>query len=229
MKKKTKYILYIILGGIVLMTIASMSGCGFGGETIPKNRTKEQYEFERTFEPMVKFLEQEKKDFTEIETYSPSLTIIDSNGEMTTYDIFLKLQGGSGKGTYTISKGKYKKDAQEVGVTYTDGKLQYEGELEPLFDEEIFNLLIDRNYFEALEVKETFKSAETELSDIIYKAENQSVLYKKIVEKYNLPSDTKLSVSLGHAYYNRYDVLLSFESKQKVIQISTAIYLVKRK
>ena len=211
------------------MTIASMSGCGFGGETIPKNRTKEQYEFERTFEPMVKFLEQEKKDFTEIETYSPSLTIIDSNGEMTTYDIFLKLQGGSGKGTYTISKGKYKKDAQEVGVTYTDGKLQYEGELEPLFDEEIFNLLIDRNYFEALEVKETFKSAETELSDIIYKAENQSVLYKKIVEKYNLPSDTKLSVSLGHAYYNRYDVLLNFESKQKVIQISTAIYLVKRK
>jgi hypothetical protein len=227
--KKQNWLLGIVIAGLLLFFVVSLHGCDFGCETIPKNRTREQYDFEGTFEPMFKFLEQEKKDFTEIETYSPSLTIIDSNGEMTTYDIFLKLQAGSGKGTYTISKGKYKKDAQEVGVTYTDGKLQYEGELEPLFDEEIFNLLIDRNYFEALEVKETFKSAETELSDIIYKAENQSVLYKKIVEKYNLPSDTKLSVSLGHAYYNRYDVLLSFESKQKVIQISTAIYLVKRK
>ena len=229
MKKIKKYITLIFLGGVAVLSIALINGWRLDDYTVPKNRTKEQYEFERTFEPMVKFLEQERKDFTEIETYSPSLTIIDSNGEMTTYDIFLKLQGGSGKGTYTISKGKYKKDAQEVGATYTDGKLQYEGELEPLFDEEIFNLLIDRNYFEALEIKETFKSAETELSDIIYKAENQSVLYKKIVEKYNLPSDTKLSVSLSHAYYNRYDVLLNFESKQKVIQISTAIYLVKRK
>ena len=227
--KKQNWLLGIVIAGLLLFFVVSLHGCDFGCETIPKNRTREQYDFEGTFEPMFKFLEQEKKDFTEIETYSPSLTIIDSNGEMTTYDIFLKLQAGSGKGTYTISKGKYKKDAQEVGVTYTDGKLQYEGELEPLFDEEIFNLLIDRNYFEALEVKETFKSAETELSDIIYKAENQSVLYKKIVEKYNLPSDTKLSVSLSHEYYNRYDVLLNFESKQKVIQISTAIYLVKRK
>ena len=227
--KKQNWLLGIVIAGLLLFFVVSLHGCDFGCETIPKNRTREQYDFEGTFEPMFKFLEQEKKDFTEIETYSPSLTIIDSNGEMTTYDIFLKLQAGSGKGTYTISKGKYKKDAQEVGVTYTDGKLQYEGELEPLFDEEIFNLLIDRNYFEALEVKETFKSAETELSDIIYKAENQSVLYKKIVEKYNLPSDTKLSVSFSHAYYNRYDVLLNFESKQKVIQISTAIYLVKRK
>ena len=180
--KKQNWLLGIVIAGLLLFFVVSLHGCDFGCETIPKNRTREQYDFEGTFEPMFKFLEQEKKDFTEIETYSPSLTIIDSNGEMTTYDIFLKLQAGSGKGTYTISKGKYKKDAQEVGVTYTDGKLQYEGELEPLFDEEIFNLLIDRNYFEALEVKETFKSAETELSDIIYKAENQSVLYKKIVE-----------------------------------------------
>lgn len=227
--RKIKIILWVMTSVIGLMAVALLNGWRLDDYTIPKNRTRKQYDFEGTFEPMFKFLEQEKKDFTEIETYSPSLTIIDSNSEMTTYDIFLKLQAGSGKGTYTISKGKYKKDAQEVGVTYTDGKLQYEGELEPLFDEEIFNLLIDRNYFEALEVKETFKSAETELSDIIYKAENQSVLYKKIVEKYNLPSDTKLSVSLSHAYYNRYDVLLNFEFKQKVIQISTAIYLVKRK
>ena len=78
-------------------------------------------------------------------------------------------------------------------------------------------------------MKETFKSAETELSDIIYQSENQSELYKKIVEKYNLPSDTKLSVSLGYAYSDRYDILLSIESKEKLVKISVAIYLVKGK
>ena len=78
-------------------------------------------------------------------------------------------------------------------------------------------------------MKETFDSAETELRDIIYEPEEQSELYKKMVEKYHLPSDTKLSVSIGYAYYDRYDVLLSLESKEKVIQISTAIYLAKGK
>ena len=78
-------------------------------------------------------------------------------------------------------------------------------------------------------MEKTFKSAETELSDIIYQPENQSELYKKIVEQYNLPSDTKLSVSLGYAYYDRYDILLSLESKEKLIQISAAIYLLKGK
>ena len=29
------------------MTAASLTGCSLGGETIPKNRTKEQYEFEK--------------------------------------------------------------------------------------------------------------------------------------------------------------------------------------
>ena len=89
--------------------------------------------------------------------------------------------------------------------------------------------MVSRDYFTSLDVEKTFKSAETELSDIIYQPENQSELYKKIVEKYNLPSDTKLSVSLGYAYYDRYDILLSLESKEKLVQISAAIYLVKGK
>ena len=73
--KRIKVILWLILGGIMLMTAASLNGCGLGGETIPKNRTKEQYEFEKTFEPMFKFLEQEKKEFTGIEAYQSSVYI----------------------------------------------------------------------------------------------------------------------------------------------------------
>ena len=214
-----------MIGGVILMTASLLNGCSLGGETIPKNRTKEQYEFEKTFEPMFKFLEQEKKDFTGLKSYTSDV-YIKNQAEVKKYEVDLDINQADIKGDYTITLGE---DKETVPVTYSNGKLNYESEINPLFDEEILNLMVSRNYFASLDVKKTFKSAETELSDIIYQSENQSELYKKIVEKYNLPSDTKLSVSLGYAYYDRYDILLSLESKEKLVQISAAFYLVKGK
>ena len=223
--KKIKIILWLMIGGIMLMTAALLNGCSLGGETIPKNRTKEQYEFEKTFEPMFKFLEQEKKDFTGLKSYTSDV-YIKNQAEVKNYEVDLDINQADIKGDYTITLGE---DKETVPVTYSNGKLNYESEIDPLFDEEILNLMVSRDYFASLDVEKTFKSAETELSDIIYEPENQSEFYKKIVEKYNLPSDTKLSVSLGYAYYDRYDILLSLESEEKLVQISAAIYLVKGK
>ncbi len=214
-----------MIGGIILMTASVLNGCSLGGETIPKNRTKEQYEFEKTFEPMFKFLEQDKKDFTGLKSYTSDV-YIKNQAEVKKYEVDLDINQADIKGDYTITLGEEK---ETVPVTYSNGKLNYESEINPLFDEEVLNLIVSRDYFASLDVKKTFKSAETELSDIIYQSENQSELYKKIVEKYNLPSDTKLSVSLGYAYYDRYDILLSIESKEKLVQISAAFYLVKGK
>ena len=223
--KKIKIILWLMIGGIILMTASVLNGCSLGGETIPKNRTKEQYEFEKTFEPMFKFLEQDKKDFTGLKSYTSDV-YIKNQAEVKKYEVDLDINQADIKGDYTITLGE---DNETVPVTYSNGKLNYGSEVTPLYDEEILNLMVSRDYFASLEVEKTFKSAETELSDIIYQPENQSELYKKIVEKYNLPSDTKLSVSLGYAYYDRYDILLSLESEEKLVQISAAIYLVKGK
>ena len=225
MKMIKKYITLIILGGLVVLSIALINGWRLDDYTVPKNRTREQYDFEGTFEPMFKFLEQEKKDFTGLKLYK-STAYIEKGDEVTDYEISLDTTQSDIKGDYTITIG----DKEEiVPVAYSNGKLTYSSEITPVFDEEILNLVVQRDYFASLDVKETFKSAETELRDIIYKPEDQSELYKKMVEKYNLPSDTKLSVSIGYAYYDRYDVLLSLESKEKVIQISTTIYLAKEK
>ena len=223
--KKIKIILWLMIGGVILMTASLLNGCSLGGETIPKNRTKEQYEFEKTFEPMFKILEQDKKDFTGLKGYT-SRVYIKNQDEVKKYEVDLDSAQADIKGDYTITLGE---DKETVPVTYSNGKLNYESEINPLFDQEIFNLVVSRDYFTSLGVEKIFKSAETELSDIIYQPENQSELYKKIVEKYNLPSDTKLSVSLGYAYYYRYDILLSLESKEKLVQISAVIYLVKGK
>ena len=223
--KKFKWRLWVTGVLVILMTASSLNGCSLGGETIPKNRTKEQYEFEKTFEPMFKFLEQEKKDFTGLKSYTSDV-YIKNQAEVKKYKVDLDINQADIKGDYTITLGE---DKETVPVTYSNGKLNYESEINPLFDEEILNLMVSRDYFASLDVEKTFKSAETELSDIIYQSENQSELYKKIVEKYNLPSDTKLSVSLGYGYYDRYDILLSLESEEKLVQISAAIYLVKEK
>ena len=222
MKKGLFWLISVML---MFLTLFALNGCGLGGETIPKNRTKKQYEFEKTFEPMFKFLEQDKKEFTGLKSYTSDV-YIKAGTQVQDYNIDLDITESAIKGDYTITHGDSK---ETVPVTYSNGKLKYESEINPLFDEEILNLVVSREYFTSLDVKKTFKSAETELSDIIYEPENQSELYKKIVEKYNLPSDTKLSVSLGYAYYDRYDILLSLESKEKLVQISAAIYLVKGK
>ena len=223
--KNHKYLLWVVSVTLMLSTLFVLNGCSFGGETIPKNRTKEQYEFEKTFEPMFKFLEQEKKDFTGLKSYTSDV-YIKNQAEVKKYEVDLDINQADIKGNYTITLGE---DKETVPVTYSNGKLNYSSEISPLFDEEILNLMVLRETYASLDVEKTFKSAETELSDIIYQPENQSELYKKMVEKYNLPSDTKLSVSIGYAYYDRYDILLSLESKEKLVQISVAIYLVKGK
>ena len=72
---KYKHLLWIAGLVIILVSLFSLNGCSFGGETIPKNRTKEQYEFEKTFEPIFKFLEQDKKDFTGLKSYTSRIYI----------------------------------------------------------------------------------------------------------------------------------------------------------
>lgn len=79
MKKIKKYITLIILGGVVVLSITLINGWRLDDYTIPKNRTRKQYDFEGAFEPMFKFLEQDKKDFTGLEAYQSSVYIKDGD------------------------------------------------------------------------------------------------------------------------------------------------------
>jgi len=183
MKKIKKYITFIILGGVAVLSITLINGWRLDDYTIPKNRTREQYDFEGTFEPMFKFLEQEKKDFTGLKGY-----------------------------------------ISHVYIEHGDGKLTYSSEISPLFDEEILNLVVQRNYFESLDVKETFKSAETELRDIIYQPENHSELYKTLKNKYDLSDDAKCTISIDHSSGTIYSLTIQMKSKVKTVQIDLTIF-----
>ena len=216
--KKLKWLLWIMFAGIALYTLAFLNG--FGGETIPKNRTKEQYEFEKTFELMFKFLEQDKKDFTGLKLYKNSI-YIESGNVVKDYEVFLDTSQSDIKGDYTIKIGDNK---ETVPVTYSNGKLNYGSEVTPLYDEEILNLVVQRDYFASLNIKETFKSAETELSDIIYEPENHSDLYKYLKNKYDLPEDTTCRIRVRYSSGSIYGITIQLNSKAKTVQLDLTIF-----
>ena len=215
-----KRLFWIISVMLMFLTLFALNGCSLGGETIPKNRTKKQYEFEKTFEPIFKFLEQDKKDFTGLKAYICEI-YIKVGAQVQDYEIDLDITESVIKGDYTIEIGDKK---ETVPVTYSNGKLNYGSEINPLFDEEILNLVIKRDYFASLDVKETFKSAETELRDIIYEPENHSDLYKYLKNKYDMPEDTVCRIRISYSSSTIYSITIQMKSEEKTVQIRSTIF-----
>ena len=218
--KNHKYLFWVVSVMLMFLTLFALNGCSLGGETIPKNRTKEQYEFEKTFEPIFKFLEQDKKDFTGLKIYI-SRVYIKTEDEVKKYAVDLDINQADIKGDYTITLGDNK---ETVPVTYSNGKLNYGSEVTPLYDEEILNLVVQRDYFASLNIKETFKSAETELSDIIYEPENHSELYKYLKNKYDMPEDTTCRIRVRYSSGSIYGITIQMNSKDKTVQLDLTIF-----
>ena len=218
--KSHKYLFWVVSVMLMLSTLFALNGCGLGGETIPKNRTKKQYEFEKTFDPMFKFLEQDKKDFTGLKSYTSDV-YIKNQAEVKKYQVDLDINQADIKGDYTITRGETK---ETVPVTYSNGKLNYGSEINPLFDEEILNLMVSRDYFTSLEVEKTFKSAETELRDIIYEPENHSDLYKYLKNKYDMPEDTVCRIRISYSSSTIYSITIQMKSEEKTVQIRSTIF-----
>ena len=218
--KENKRLFWVVSVMLMILTLFALNGCGSGGETIPKNRTKEQYEFEKTFEPIFKFLEQDKKEFNGLKLYKNSI-YIESGNVVKDYKVFLDTSQSEIKGDYTIKIGDNK---ETVPVTYSNGKLNYGSEVTPLYDEEILNLVVQRDYFASLNIKETFKSAETELRDIIYEPENHSDLYKYLKNKYDMPEDTTCRIRVRYSSGTIYGISILMESRDEAVQIDLTIF-----
>ena len=218
--KKFKWCLWLTGVLVILLTASSLNACSLGGETIPQNRTKEQFEFEKTFDPMFRFLEQEQKDFDGLEAYK-SRVYIKNGDEVKRYEIDLGITKADGKGDYRIQIGENKKT---VPVSYSNGKLHYDSEIDPLFDEEILNLVVKRDVFDSLNVKRTLRTGTTELSEIIYHPENNSDLFQKLKSKYDLPEETTCVVVVSHSSSTIYRATIHLKSNQKIVQISSIIF-----
>ena len=217
--KKYKHLFW--LSGLVIVSISLflLNACSLVGETIPKNRTKEQFEFEKTFDPMFKFLEQEQKDFNGLETYK-SRVYIKNGDEVKRYEIDLDITKADGKGDYRIQIGENKKT---VPVSYSNGRLHYDSEIDSLFDEEILNLVVKRDVFDSFNVKRTLRTGTTELSEIIYQPKTHSELFQKLKIKYDLPEETTCQIRIDHSDKTNYGITIQLTSKEKSVKIGLTI------
>lgn len=217
--KKYKHLLWLSGLVIVLISLSSLNACSLGGETIPQNRTKEQFEFEKTFDPMFKFLEQEQKDFNGLEAYK-SRVYIKNGDEVKRYEIDLDITKADGKGDYRIQIGENKKT---VPVSYSNGKLHYDSEIDPLFDEEILNLVVKRDVFDSLNVKRTLRTGTTELSEIIYQPDTHFELFQKLKSKYDLPEETTFQIRIDYSDKTNYGITIQLTSKEMSVKIGLTI------
>lgn len=217
--KKYKHLLWLSGLVIVLISLSSLNACSLGGETIPQNRTKEQFEFEKTFDPMFKFLEQEQKDFNGLEAYK-SRVYIKNGDEVKRYEIDLDITKADGKGDYRIQIGENKKT---VPVSYSNGKLHYDSEIDPLFDEEILNLVVKRDVFDSLNVKRTLRTGTTELSEIIYQPDTHFELFQKLKSKYDLPEETTCQIRIDYSDKTNYGITIQLTSKEMSVKIGLTI------
>ena len=217
--KENKRLFWVVSVMLMVLTLYTLTGCSLGGETIPKNRTREQYEFEKTFDPMFKFLEQEQKDFNGLEAYKSSVYI--KNGdEVKRCEIDLDITKADGKGDYRIQIGENKKT---VPVSYSNGKLHYDSAIDPLFDEESLNLVVKRDVFDSLNVKRTLRTGTTELSEIIYQPETQSELFQKLKIKYDLPEETTCQIRVNYSDKTNYGITIQLTSKEMSVKIGLTI------
>ena len=217
--KKYKQLLWLSGLVIVLISLYSMNACSLGGETIPQNRTKEQFEFEKTFDPMFKFLEQEQKDFNGLEAYK-SRVYIKNGDEVKRCEIDLDITKADGKGDYRIQIGENKKT---VPVSYSNGKLHYDSAIDPLFDEEILNLVVKRDVFDSLNVKRTLRTGTTELSEIIYQPDTHFELFQKLKSKYDLPEETTCQIRIDYSDKTNYGITIQLTSKEMSVKIGLTI------
>lgn len=217
--KENKRLFWVVSVMLMVLTLYTLTGCSLGGETIPKNRTKEQFEFEKTFDPMFKFLEQEQKDFNGLEAYK-SRVYIKNGDEVKRYEIDLDITKAEGKGDYRIQIGENKKT---VPVSYSNGKLHYDSEIDPLFDEEILNLVVKRDVFDSLNVKRTLRTGTTDLSEIIYQPKTHSELFQKLKSKYDLPEETTCQIRIDHSDKTNYGITIQLTSKEKSVKIGLTI------
>lgn len=217
--KKYKHLLWLSGLVIVLISLSSLNACSLGGETIPQNRTKEQFEFEKTFDPMFKFLEQEQKDFNGLEAYK-SRVYIKNGDEVKRCEIDLDITKADGKGDYRIQIGENKKT---VPVSYSNGKLHYDSAIDPLFDEEILNLVVKRDVFDSLNVKRTLRTGTTELSEIIYQPDTHFELFQKLKSKYDLPEETTCQIRIDYSDKTNYGITIQLTSKEMSVKIGLTI------
>lgn len=141
--KQLSKIIILLLAGLLIMI--GLIACG---EKIPENRTKEQYELEKEFQPLFDFLAEEKKDLSNVKIYYSSIYITDRKTKTTeSRSIRFENLGTEISGEYKIEDGK---NVKRIPVTFQSDKISYKNNVEESekYNIDIFNLQLTPKFFQ---------------------------------------------------------------------------------
>ncbi|EGJ41702.1 hypothetical protein HMPREF9389_1106 [Streptococcus sanguinis SK355] len=215
MKRPSKIII-LLLGGLLIMI--GLSACG---EKIPENRTKEQYELEKEFQPLFDFLAEEEKDLSNVKLYSSKIFMMDENANSKiSSSVYLKPDN---TGEYAIEQGG---QTTEFLVHYNNRKLQYNKEVPQEYDLEVFNLKLEPKFFQELSIFDYMtKYSGTGMKRIDYNIVDASKYFNNLKEKYGLKKDCSTSVDVIINSEGHFELILEFSDEERLLVITNSIVI----
>ena len=212
--KQVSKIIILLLAGILIMI--GLSACG---EKIPENRTKEQYELEKEFQPLFDFLAEEKKDLSNVKLYSSKIFMMDENADSKiSRSVYLKPDN---TGEYVIEQGG---QITEFLVHYNNRELQYDKEIPQEYDLEVLNLKLESKFFQELSIFDYMtKHPGTGMKRIDYNIVDASKYFNNLKEKYGLKKDCSSSVDVMINSEGHFELILEFSDEERLLVITNSI------
>lgn len=213
MKHLSKLIV-LLLGGLLIMV--SLGACG---EKIPENRTKEQYELEKEFQPLFDFLAEEKKDLSNVKLFSSKIFMMDeSTGNKISRSVYLQPDN---TGEYIIEQ---EGQTTEFPVHYHNMKLQYDKEVSQEYDLDVLNLKLEPQFFKKLSVFDDMaKHPGTGMKRIDYNIVDTSKYFNNLKEKYGFKKDCSTNVDVMINSKGHFELILEFSDKGRLLVITNSI------
>ncbi|CEL89770.1 conserved lipoprotein of unknown function [Streptococcus sanguinis] len=212
--KQVSKIIILLLAGILIMI--GLSACG---EKIPENRTKEQYELEKEFQPLFDFLAEEKKDFSNVKLYSSKIFMIDENANSKISRIVYLKPDNTGE--YAIEQGG---QITEFLVHYHNRELQYNKEVPQEYDLDVLNLKLEPQFFKKLSIFDYMaKHPGTGMKRIDYDTVDTSKYFNNLKEKYGFKKDCSTNVDVMINSKGHFELILEFSDKKRLLVITNSI------
>ncbi len=207
-----------------LLLIVTLSACNT--DNIPENRTKEEYNVENSFQPVFDFLEEDPKDFSNMESFSSNFSIIDKDTyekDEESYSLLLKSSSEKFSGTYRV---------QIDGLT-TEYLISVINNLEIKPENEIpeeFNKLnillpiIPTSEIKKLNVDDYLaKHPETELKAIYYQIPKNYTIFQNLINTYNISEITSTDMAFSLSGDVEYTMQYSIITNQKMYVVTQNI------
>lgn len=214
--KQLSKIINLLLAGLLIMV--GLIACG---EKIPENRTKEQYELEKEFQPLFDFLAEEKKDLSNVKLYSSKIFMMAENADSKiSRSVYLKPDN---TGEYVIEQGG---QITEFLVQYNNSELQYDKEVPQEYDLEVLNLKLESKFFQELSIFDYMtKHPGTGMKRIDYNIVGASKYFNNLKEKYGLKKDCSTSVDVIINSEGHFELILEFSDEERLLVITNSIVI----